>query len=243
MTVLTRLRSLRAVLSRGGGKLLLDWRKLWLLARCWPETMVDFPRLLNAYELVNQIEAQAVAGAVVECGVWRGGCAAVMAKVCERWGGKRDIFLFDSFVGLPQPSVVDGVKARIYARGMSSGRLVAIDRCVGSLKEVSHFLFGQLGLSSRLVHLVPGWFQKTVPASKKRVRKIALLRLDADWYESTKICLVNFYPLVEPGGYVIVDDYGTWPGAKKAVDEYRRKQGIMSRLAWIDSHGVFWQKG
>lgn len=87
-----------------------------------------------------------------------------------------------------------------------------------------------------------GWFQDTLPKDKEKIGKIALLRLDGDWYESTKCCLENLYDNVIIGGYIVLDDYGYWEGAKKALDEFFIKRKISPELIKIDYTGVYFKK-
>ena len=86
------------------------------------------------------------------------------------------------------------------------------------------------------------WFQNTVPIDAGKLGPIALLRLDGDWYDSTKICLEHLYPLLSPGGIIIMDDYWTWEGCRKATDEYRDKFNINSLIQPIDGNAGFWIK-
>ena len=91
------------------------------------------------------------------------------------------------------------------------------------------------------LHLVKGWFEHTLPAANE-VERIAVLHCDGDWYESVRLTLEVFYPRVSPGGFVVIDDYGTWPGARRATDEYRAFVGDRRRLRRIDHTGRYWRK-
>jgi hypothetical protein len=92
------------------------------------------------------------------------------------------------------------------------------------------------------VYYYEGWFQETLPVCKDQIEKIAILRLDADWYASTKICLEFLYDKVVPGGFVIIDDYGTYEGCKKAVDEFREKQRITAFMVHVNHDCRYWIK-
>jgi O-methyltransferase len=211
-------------------------KKLWLFFRVLPYTMVSYAALANVYELAQQTEKEKLEGAFVECGVWKGGAAGVMARAAQR---DRQIWLFDSFEGLPEPGEKDGARAVEYSGAKSSGKLVPIDKCVGPLEDVQKLLFMILQVEKENVHLEQGWFQDTLPRARQKMGQIALLRLDADWYESTKFALEQLYENVVPGGYIIFDDYGCWEGCKKAVDEFFQKSNIPLKLTQVD-HDVFY---
>ena len=114
--------------------------------------------------------------------------------------------------------------------------------CLGTVEQVEALMFGRLRFSRDDTFLVKGWFQDTVPQHAASVGEIAVLRLDGDWYESTKIPLDHFYDSVAPGGVVIVDDYGTCFGSKKAVDEFRRERNLTSPLIADGRGGVWFEK-
>ena len=151
-------------------------------------------------------------GCVVECGVWRGGMSAGMAEVL---GANRQYFLFDSFEGLPPAREdLDG-KAAI-AWQSDTGSPNYYNNCSAAEEEArtAMKLSGATSFS-----LVKGWFNETVPGFVPPC-EIAVLRLDGDWYDSTRVCLENLYPHVAPGGVVIVDDYYIWDGCARAVNEF-----------------------
>lgn len=220
----------------------LDREKIKLFWKVRPHTMVGFKRINNVYELCRLIERNRLNGAFVECGVWRGGCAAVMAYVANKSGSNRKIWLFDSFEGLPEPSEMDGIQAKRFASNRSSGKLESINKCVASLQDVERLLFSELSLRSENVIIQKGWFQDVLPQIRNKIGPIALLRLDGDWYESTKCCLENLYENVVPGGFLIIDDYGHWQGCKTAVDEFLYEKKIAVRIEEIDYTGRFFQK-
>lgn len=204
-------------------------------------TMASYQRLCNAYDLARQAESQKLAGAFVECGVWRGGCIGLMAAVAKEFGSRRKIWLFDSFEGLPEPAVEDGLQAHTVA-GTSAGDLKPIKQCVGPLEIVKHLFFHKLKIDDRDAIFCKGWFQETLPLVKTDVGPIAVLRLDGDWYESTKICLDSLYDQVVPGGFVIIDDYGAWEGCRRAVDEFLKARQL--QIVWneVDYTGRYFVK-
>ncbi|MEK7665106.1 MAG: TylF/MycF/NovP-related O-methyltransferase [Patescibacteria group bacterium] len=221
---------------------IFDFEKLRLFLRVYPYTMVGWQRLSNAYELAKLIEKEKTQGAFVECGVWKGGCAGVMAFVAKKEGAGRKIWLFDSFEGLPEPTEEDGKMAQDYAENKSSGKLETINKCVGLLDEVKKILFEILKINQENVFIEKGWFQDTLPLAKNKIGKISILRLDGDWYESTKCCLENLYDNVVGGGYIIIDDYSYWEGAKKALDEFFLKRSAKPDLIKIDEAGIYFKK-
>ena len=230
-----------------------DLHRLQSLLRVLPNTMVSVRRLINAYECVRTIEEENLAGAIVECGVCSGGCIGLMALASRRYGDKaRKFHLFDSFQGLPQPSlhdadVVDAFRSAHPGVEPDDGgdprQLVPIDVCVGgSAEEVELFLFDRLHLDPRQIIMHRGWFQETVPAAKEAMGRVAILRLDGDLYESTRVCLEHLYDLVIEGGFVIIDDYGTFEGCRNAVEEFFSAHNLAPDLIDIDGHCVFFRK-
>ncbi len=199
-------------------------------------------RYRDLWDQCHDLFQRRVPGALVECGVWRGGSAGLMALAARHAGEPRALHLFDSFEGLPEPQAIDEAAAHEYSGGRSSGELTPIARCQAGRAEVEAFLLGQLGLEPARVHFHVGWFQNTVPVAAPQIASIALLQLDGDWYESTQVCLEHLYPKLAPGGLVILDDYFGWAGCRKATDEYRQHHGITQELIQIDAAAGFWIK-
>ena len=220
----------------------LNFEKLWLFKKTYPYTMVGYARLSNVYELASLVERNKISGAFVECGVWRGGCIAVMAYMAQKFGSGRKIWLFDSFEGLPEPTAEDGKIAKDYAQNKAEGKLETINKCVGPLEDVKEIFFDILKINQNNVVIKKGWFQNSLPLTKQEIGKIAILRLDGDWYESTKVCLDNLYNNVIIGGYIVLDDYGYWEGAKRALDEFFVERKISPKLIKIDDTGVYFRK-
>lgn len=201
-------------------------RAFRLVARA-KATGVDVFRLKTLWKLSRAIDAQRVEGDIVECGVWNGGTAALMVLANRR--DDRHVWLFDSFAGFPKPGEKD-VPGTI---GIQEGEWK------GSLPRVKR-LFAQIGLPEARTHIVPGWFKDTLPVSS--IRQIALLHLDADLYDSVKLSLECFYDRLSPGGYVVLDDYGFWPGCRTAVDEFLQSRGLQVKLYVSDDTGRWFQK-
>jgi len=205
-------------------------------------TMTTFKRCKNLWEIATQVSKRKIPGAFVECGVWRGGSIGLMGRALKHTAENRPLHLFDSFQGLPEPEEIDGVTAKEYSSGKSEGRLTAIARCEANLGEVQKFLLERLQLDPKNIHFHVGWFQDTVAKDAGQVGDIAILRLDGDWYASTRICLENLYPRLVPGGFVILDDYFWWEGCRKATDEFRAELGISAPIVPVDGECAYWIK-
>ena len=207
--------------------------------------MSSFERIATLWQQVRYLDENAIEGSLVECGVWKGASVALMALAHQKAHPKpkRHLHLFDSFEGLPEPkSEVDGVDAIFYSSQRASGQLQAIGKCVGTLDENKALLQGRLKYPSNLIEYHVGWFEKTMPKEAPLAAPIALLRLDGDWYESTKVCLEHLYPHVVKGGVIVIDDYGHWEGCRRAVDEFIATLKEPVLLNHIDYSGRFWVK-
>lgn len=216
-----------------------------------PNTMLPMPRLFDAYEAVTSINSERLPGDIVECGVWNGGCVGLMGIAhLNHQGPQRRFHLFDSFEGLPQPSSYDKeviVDFEAYHPGIrlqdDDPELIAIGACAGmSQPAVEKFLVETLGLARDSFVFHVGWFQDTVPRSLNVIEQIALLRIDGDWYDSTKVCLEALYDRVVRNGFVIIDDYGTFSGCKKAVDEFFVKNRVSPRIHKSDQDCIYFRK-
>ena len=221
---------------------LRDIERLRLFLKVCTHTMVSYHNLSCTYELARTAEQYKIEGCFVECGVWRGGSAAVMAYVAHKAGNNRKVHLFDSFEGLPEPTEKDGVEAGTYAENKVGGKLSSIGKCVGRYEDVIHLFFSILSLRRENIIIHKGWFQETLPKMKDVIGPIAILRLDADWYESTKVCLDYLYDNVVNGGFVIIDDYNAWEGCKKAVDEFLTNRKSKVEMVKIDQSVIYFQK-
>jgi O-methyltransferase len=229
-----------------------DIDALSAIVRVLPKTMLPMPRLLDLYEIVKRLNREGVKGNLVECGVWNGGAVGLMAIANRRHPGPtRVLHLYDSFEGLPQPTKFD---TNVYLGFLEQRKetldaarekhgLTAIGACRGtSEREVAKFLTGRLGVKREDLVFHVGWFQDTVPASRESVGDIALLRLDGDWYESTKFCIENLFDKVVSGGFVVIDDYGKFEGCRRAVDEFLTGRRITPTFAHSDPDCVYFRK-
>jgi hypothetical protein len=185
-------------------------------------TMTSAERLAALVQSVEWIDRRGLRGSVVECGVWRGGSMMAAALTLLRLGDdSRDLYLYDTFAGMTQPQEID----RAYDGGTAEQAMNAHDPsaksmsewCNASLGEVRENMLSTAYPSERL-HYVVGPVEETIPVTLPG--PIALLRLDTDFYASTRQELAHLYPLVVAGGVVIIDDYGAWQGARSAVDAF-----------------------
>jgi len=218
----------------------LNFERYFLFLKVSPFTMVPYLRLTNVYNLAGVMEKKKIKGAFVECGVWKGGCSAIMAYVARK--SERKIWLFDSFEGMPEASEKDGPEAKELARNRFGSELKPVGTNVATIADCEEILFNKLHLNKKNIIFRKGWFQDALPKSKFEVGDVAILRIDADWYESTKYCLENLYDNVVPGGCIIIDDYGYYQGCKLAVDEFIKKRKLSVKINKIDGVGIFFQK-
>ncbi len=174
---------------------------------------------------------EAPAGAFVECGVARGGCLAVMLHVA---GGRRGVWGFDSFEGMPELGDADRGEGRAWV-GYRCGPDGGVDEVRSRLADAVATVEG--------LTLAAGWVEDTLQKHAEAIGDIAVLRLDVDWYGPTLHCLEALYERVVPGGAVVVDDYGAFAGCRDAVDLFRANRGITAALVWEDHDGVEWTAG
>lgn len=207
-------------------------------------TMTSVIRCKTLWDSCCDILKNEVPGDFVECGVWRGGSAGIMAQVLRKFDSSRQrkLHLFDSFEGLPEPTEIDGTHAAQYSGGVNSGALKSVHMCEAEIGFVRELLFDKLNFPESRARLYQGWFQDTIPQLGNDPSQIAVLRLDGDWYDSTKICLNHLYDRVPSGGLIILDDYFAWEGCKVATDEFRDARGITDKLIQVDNACAYWTK-
>jgi O-methyltransferase len=196
-------------------------------------TMTTPPRVYALVRAVEYVVTRGVAGAIVECGVWRGGSMMAAALTLLRLGvTDRELYLYDTFAGMPPPEEADTTRSGVRAADL----LAQEDEdshiwAIASLADVRAAVLS-VGYPEERIHFVEGLVEETLPAAAPK--EIALLRLDTDWYRSTKHELEQLYPRLAPGGVLILDDYGHWQGARRAVDEYFAENGITVLLNRVD---------
>jgi O-methyltransferase len=204
-----------------------------LCRRVAPYTMTTPPRIYALARAVEYVTDRRVPGAVAECGVWRGGSMMAVALTLLRLGATdRQLYLFDTFSGMTPPSEEDVKHTGERAADMlATSTRDSDDWAVASIADVREAVLG-VGYPEENIHFVEGPVEETLPANAPG--EIALLRLDTDWYASTKHSLEHLYPQLAPGGVLIIDDYAYWQGARKAVDEYIAAHDLSLLLNRID---------
>ena len=218
-----------------------NFEKYSLFRKISPFTKVPYLRLSNTYELSKLVEKKKIKGAFVECGAWKGGCSAIMAFIAEKAKSNRKIWLFDSFEGMPEATSIDGEEAKKLSKNKFGGKLEPVGTNLAEIKDCEEILFNRLKLNRDNIIIRKGWFQHALPKAKEEIGPIAILRIDADWYESTKYCLENLFDNVVSNGYVIIDDYNYYPGCNHAIDEFIKGKKI--KLNKIGGGvGVFFKK-
>src|SRR5258705_986563 len=185
-------------------------------------TMVEPERCYALYQAILYIIRKGIRGDFVECGVWKGGSVMLIAYMLLEAGiTDRKIYLYDTFEGMTKPGEKDGEREKgEWEKNKVNEQLN--NWCLSSLEEVQANMATTAYPKDNII-FIKGKVEQTIPGTLPG--KISLLRLDTDWYESTKHELLYLYPLLEKGGILIIDDYGAWQGARKAVDEYFAANG------------------
>lgn len=203
-----------------------------------PYTMTSPERVNALVNAVDYLVLNKIEGAFVECGVWKGGSAMAMLLALKQLGDEaRELYLYDTFAGMSPPTSVDvsiggGVALDKFSEKKIDGE--SSDWCYSSLDEVTNNVLS-IGYPKEKIKFIEGKVEETIP--KVIPDEIALLRLDTDWYESTKHEMIHLFPLLKQGGVLIIDDYGHWEGARKAIDEYIAENNIRILLNRIDYTG------
>lgn len=202
----------------------------------WPSrahTMIGVPRLDNLRACAETVLDDGVEGDFIETGVWRGGTVIFMRGILKAYGiDERTVWAADSFAGLPPPD-----RSR-YPKESHKEFHEYADLAV-SLEEVQRN-FARYGLLDGQVKFLKGWFRDTLPTAP--IRKLALLRVDGDLYESTMDALQALYVKLSPGGFVIVDDYNDVKACNDAIEDFRKERGIAEPMSLIEGCGAFWRK-
>lgn len=206
--------------------------------RCAPYTMTSAERMYALYQGVRHAVARGIDGDMVECGVWRGGSAMLIAlALMELDAADRRIVLFDTFAGMTRPDAVDR-RAKDGSETLTKWEHFRRDGhndwAYAPLDEVKANM-ASTGYPADRIDYVAGAVEETLP--DRAPARIALLRLDTDWYRSTYHEMLHLFPRLAPGGVLILDDYGSFEGARKAVDQYMDETGTALFLHRIDSTG------
>lgn len=196
-------------------------------------TLIGLKRLDNLQFVAEKVLEDKVPGDFIEAGAWRGGATIFMRAVLKAHQiTDRTVWVADSFEGLPPPNVEDFPQ--------DEGLNLHLDPLfVVSLENVQNN-FRRYSLLDNQVRFLKGWFKDTLPQAP--IEQLAVLRIDADLYESTMDALEYLYPKLSPGGYCIIDDYGCFKACKQSVTDYRAKHDITEEIHRIDWTGVYWKK-
>jgi O-methyltransferase len=204
-----------------------------------PYTMTSAERIYGLIEAVKYITKYDIEGDIVECGVWKGGSMMTIAETLKYVNDtKRTLYLYDTFSGMPAPTEADkdfnNADAGKRLHDEKDDKENSVIWAYSALPEVNAAM-KLTGYNENLVKYIEGKVEDTIP--KTIPEKIALLRLDTDWYESTKHELEHLFPRLSKNGVLIIDDYGFWKGSRKAVDEYFAKLKLPILLNRMDDTG------
>lgn len=204
-----------------------------------PYTMTSIERVISIFNSIDYLTKYKIPGAIVECGVWRGGSMMAAAlKLIENNDTSRDLYLFDTYEGMSEPTKDDvaysGLSATKEFLRVRTGKDSSA-WCDASLEEVQKAIWST-GYPKEKIHFIKGKVEDTLEANPPKY-EVALLRVDTDWYESTIKCLESMYSNISKSGVLIMDDYGFWQGAKKAADQYFSKTKDRIFLHRIDHTG------
>lgn len=207
-----------------------------IIASAQPFTMTSVERMAALVGAVGYISANRIPGDIAECGVWRGGSMMTVAMTLMSMGDtSRSLYLYDTYEGMSAPTDEDksiaGTMAEDELRAEPKGTGIW---CYASLEDVKANL-RSTGYPEDKIHFIKGKVEDTIPLNLPG--NLALLRLDTDWYESTRHELIHLYPLLRRNGVLMIDDYGHWQGAKKAVDEYFSESGVPVYFHRVDYTG------
>ena len=193
-----------------------------------PYSLLSNLNLFFLQELSQRLEREDVPGDFVECGVYRGGSAGVLGYDAIRSRFQRKLWLYDSFAGMPEAIEKDDD----YSRTLKG-------TCLGSENQTRRIL-RRLNVAEARYTIVAGLFEDTLPTAEKP--KIALLHIDCDFYNPVKLSLETFYKSVQPGGYVVLNDYGHFQGSRLATDEFINNLNLKVHMVQIDKDAYFFQK-
>jgi hypothetical protein len=208
-----------------------------IYSKCSRFSMTSPERMYAMYKAVEYVSKFNIEGDIVECGVWKGGSSMIGAiKLSQMNDIRRKIYLYDTYEGMSEPTEKDvGSSGKpAWDKWEKNKKENGNDWCYASLDEVRENLLSTGYPEEKLV-FVKGKVENTIP--KQVPEKISVLRLDTDWYESTYHEMVYLFPLLSPGGVLILDDYGYWKGAREAVDQYLSENNQKMFIVRIDKAG------
>ncbi len=209
-----------------------------ILKACKPFTMTSEERLYSLYKAAEYVSKNNITGDIVECGVWRGGSTmCALLSLTKQNDLTRKVFLYDTYEGMSEPTEKDADHSGKNAQQLlnqSEKTTEDIMWCYAPIDDVKKNISSTQYPIEKVV-FVKGKVEETIPQTVPD--KIAILRLDTDWYESTYHELTHLYPKLVSGGVLIIDDYGHWKGAREAVDQYFKENNIEMLLNRIDYTG------
>jgi hypothetical protein len=203
-------------------------------------SMLPMGRFDNLRACIRTVLEEGVPGDFIETGVWRGGAVIFMRAMLKLYGDTtRTVWAADSFEGLPEP---DAEKYPLEHESYSGPVINKVMKKLEASLEDVQANFAAYGLLDDQVRFLKGWFKDTLPGAP--IDRLAIVRLDGDYYESTCDGLVNLYDKLSVGGFLIVDDYGEdgWTYCRRAVDEFRQARGITDPLIRVDAGCWYWRK-
>jgi hypothetical protein len=208
--------------------------EIGILEKATGFTMTTLDAQISLIRIVDYLENEKIEGCFVECGVWRGGSSMIMAlSLLVREAAMRSLYLYDTFEGMTEPTLVDkttdGKTARQHMDEDHEKKMVW---CIAGLEDVKKNLASTQYPTNRIKY-IQGPVEATLP-NQAPTEPIALLRLDTDWYESTRHELENLYPRLVSGGILVIDDYGYWEGSKRATDEFFKNKKIRAYFHRVD---------
>lgn len=202
-----------------------DYEYERLIKKIKPYTLCDSLRIKSLINLSQYLNKQGIKGDFVECGTYKGGVSAVLSRYM---GETRQLYMYDSFEGLPDTCEKDGPEAANW-----------IGKCVASVEDVKEVM-KLISTSEERYIIKKGWFEDTFRETLPE--KVALLHCDADWYSSVSLVLDVFYPLIPEGGCVVLDDFGYWEGCREAFYDFCVRHNEKPLLERVGTSQAYWIK-
>jgi hypothetical protein len=203
-------------------------------------SMLPLARFDNLQSCIADVVADEIPGDLIETGVWRGGATIFMRAMLKALEvNDRTVWVADSFEGLPEPDAEKYPIEAEFHQGFVNNSVY--NKLAATLEQVQ-YNFKAYGVLDDKVKFLKGWFKDAL--SSAPIDRLAVLRLDGDYYESTMDALTNLYDKLSIGGYIIIDDYGedSWTYCSKAVEDFRGKRGIIDALIQVDKSCFYWRR-
>ena len=205
-----------------------------MLYKCSKYSMTGFERMFSLIKSIEYVNNNKVEGDFVECGVWKGGNLILFQNMIEKLKIRKKIYAFDTFQGMTEPTKNDvmllgkretarNIIDKLKKKKVNRKENIVLAEC--SVEDVKKNFLKNTKKNQNLI-CIKGPVEKTLKIKKNLPKKISILRLDTDWYASTRVELDILFPLLQKNGILIIDDYGAWSGSKKAVDSYFSKKNL-----------------